>query len=138
VLQEQSRNGAWRTLRHVDGRSVVSVEPHASTAFRLRIAGASGTGVSVAVRPQLRVEVLGRHLLGGELLPRTAGPVEVWRRERGVWRVVSHPRVLRSGKFRAQFRLRATVYRITAGGGAFAPVVRRLVVTRRMLATLRH
>jgi hypothetical protein len=33
-------------------------------------------------------------------------------------------------------RLRATVYRITAGDGAFAPVVRRLVVTRRMLAAM--
>jgi len=35
-------------------------------------------------------------------------------------------------------RLRATVYRITAGDGAFAPVRRRLVITRRMLAAMNH
>jgi hypothetical protein len=58
----------------------------------------------------------------------------VWRREGGVWRVVSRPRILPSGEFRTPLRLRATVYRITAGDGAFAPVQRRLVVTRSMLS----
>jgi stage II sporulation protein D len=137
LLQEQSADGSWRALRHVDGSTVLSVEPHASTAFRLRIAGAVGTTVGVAVRPLLRVEPLGPHLLGGDVFPRTAGPVAVWRREHGVWHVVSRPRILRSGNFRSSLRLRPAVYRITAGDGAFAPAVRRLVVTRRTLATLR-
>lgn len=136
VLQEQRRDGIWQTLRHVHGRSVLSVDPRASTAFRLRIPGASGTDVDVAVRPQLRVEALGPHLLGGEVLPRIAGPVEVWRHERGAWRVVAHPWILPSGQFRTRLRLRPTVYRITAGDGAFAPALRRLVVTRRMLSSL--
>jgi SpoIID/LytB domain protein len=137
VLQEESPDGIWRTLHHVHGRSVFSVVPRASTAFRLRIAGASGAGVGVAVRPQLFVAPLGPHVLGGALVPRTAGPVEVWRRERGVWHVVSRPHVLRSGKFQALLRLRPTLYRITAGDGAYAPALRRLVITRRMLATLK-
>jgi len=136
VLQQQSPDGFWRTLRHVHGGSVLSLEPRASTAFRLRIPGASGTDVDVAVRPQLRVEALGPHLLGGEVLPRAAGPVEVWRHERGAWRVVAHPRILPSGQFRTRLLLRPTVYRITAGDGGFAPALRRLVVTRRMLSTL--
>jgi len=137
VLQEQSTDGIWRTLRHVRGRSVLSFEPRASTAFRLHIAGASGAGVGVAVRPQLHVEPLGPRLLGGEVLPRAAGPVEVWRLERGAWRVVSRPRILPSGKFQTRLRLRPTVYRVTTGDGAFAPVLRRLVVTRSMLSSLR-
>jgi stage II sporulation protein D len=136
TLQEQSPNGVWRTLHHVQGRGVFSVEPRTSTAFRLRIAGASGASVAVAVRPQLRVAPLGPHLLGGEVLPRVAGPVKVWRRERGVWRVVSRPHVLRSGKFRTPLLLRPAFYRITAGDGAFAPALRRFVITRRMLASM--
>ncbi len=135
LLQQQSPDGFWRTLRHVPHRSVLSLEPRASTAFRLRVAGASGAGVDVAVRPQLRVEALGPHLLGGQVLPRTAGPVEVSRLERGIWHVVAHPRLRRDGIFRTPLRLRATVYRITAGGGAFAPVLRRLVVTHGLLAS---
>jgi hypothetical protein len=137
VLQEQSPGGAWRGLRHIHGRAVLSFEPRASTAFRLRIAGASGASVDIGVRPQLRVEPLGPRLLGGELLPRAAGPVKVWRLEHGVWHLVARPRLLPSGTFRTPLRLRPTVYRITAGDGAFAPVLRRLVVTRTMLKSLR-
>jgi len=137
VLQEQRPDGIWRTLRHVHGGSVLSLEPRASTAFRLRIPGANGTAVDVGVLPQLRVEAVGPHLLGGHVVPRDAGPVEVWRHERGVWRVVSRPRILSSGTFQTRLRLRATVYRVTAGDGAFAPVRRRLVITRRMLSALR-
>ncbi len=136
VFQEQSADGSWRTLHHVVGKSVFMVEPHASTAFRLRIAGASGASVGVAVRPQLHVKPLGPHTLGGELFPRIAGPVAVWRRVRGVWRVVSRPHVLRDGKFRSLLHLRPAVYRITAGDGAFAPALRRIVITRRLLSNL--
>jgi hypothetical protein len=136
VLQQQSPDGIWRTLRHVHGRSVLSFEPLTSTAFRLHVPGASGAGVAVGVRPQLHVAPLGPHLLGGEVLPRAAGPVQVWRLQRGVWRVVSRPRVLPSGKFQTRLRLRATAYRITAGDGAFAQTQRRLVVTPSMLSSL--
>jgi stage II sporulation protein D len=136
ILQEESPDGVWRTLHWVGSKSVFMVEPHASTAFRLRIAGASGASVGVAVRPQLHVKPLAPNVLSGELWPETAGPVAVWRRERGVWRVVSRPHVLRSGTFRSSLRLRPVVYRITAGDGAFAPTLRRLVVTRRMLSIL--
>jgi stage II sporulation protein D len=136
LLQEQSPNGDWRALRHVDGKTVLTLEPHASTAFRLRIAGAIGTGVGVAVRPQLSAELLGPHALGGDVVPRTAGPVAVWRRVHGVWRVISRPHILQNGKFRSALRLRPAVYRVTAGDGQFAPVERRIVVTRRMLASL--
>jgi stage II sporulation protein D len=136
VLQQQSPNGAWRTVRHIHGSSVLSLEPHTSTAFRVHIRGASGASVRVGVRPQLRVGALGPRLLGGEVLPRIAGPVEVSRLVRGVWRVVAHPRILSNGTFRTPLRLRPTVYRITAGDGAFAPAERRLVITRSMLSTL--
>jgi hypothetical protein len=138
VLQEQRPDGVWRTLRHVRGTAVVSAEPRENTAFRLRIPGASGASVDVAVRPQLRVEALGPHTLGGEVLPHVAGPVEVWRHVRGAWRIVSRPRVRPDGTFRTLLRLRPTVYRITAGDGPFAPVLRRLVVTRSMLAALKR
>jgi stage II sporulation protein D len=136
VLQQQSPDGVWRTLRPVHGRAVLSLEPHASTAFRMHIAGASGAGVDVGVRPQLRVEALGRRLLGGEVLPRIAGPVEVSRLVHGVWRVVAHPRILSNGTFRTPLPLRPTVYRITAGDGVFAPAERRLVITRSALSAL--
>ena len=136
LLQELSADGVWHTVQPVHDKAVLSVAPRVSTAFRLHVTGASGESVSVGVRPELRVEPLGRRLLGGEVLPRTAGPVQVWRRVGGVWKIVAHPRILPSGKFRTPLRLRPTVYRITAGDGAFAPVSRRLVITRRMLATM--
>jgi hypothetical protein len=63
----------------------------------------------------------------------------VWRLERGAWRVVSRPRLLANGDFRTPLRLRATVYRITAGGGGVLTTgLMRLVVTRHLLATLRR
>jgi len=136
VLQQQSRDGFWRTVQHVDGKSVFSVTPEASTAFRLRMPGASGAAVNVGVRPQLHVAPLSPTVLGGEVFPSTAGAVEVLRRDRGVWRVVAHPRVLPDGTFRTRLRLRPSVYRITAGNGDFAPTLRQLVVTRGMLLNL--
>ena len=136
VLQQRSPGGAWRTVKRVHGRARLSVEPRASTAFRLRLPGVSGSGVDVAVAPELRVRPAGPRLLAGELLPRTAGPIRVWRLERGKWQVVARPRILGNGSFRTPLRLRPTVYRITAGDGAYAPVLRRLVVTRRMLSAM--
>jgi stage II sporulation protein D len=136
VLQEQSRDGAWRTVEHVDGRTVFSVTPRASTAFRLRIAGATGAAVSVGVRPQLHVAPLAPNVLAGEVFPSTAGHVEVWRRDRGVWRIVARPHVLSSGKFLSRLRLHAAVYRVTAGDREFAPALQRLVITRGLLSSL--
>jgi stage II sporulation protein D len=135
VLQEERSNGAWRTLSRVQGRATISVEPLARTAFRLRIPGVSGDAVGVAVRPQLRVRAVGPRLLAGAVLPRRAGPVAVWRLQRGAWKVVSRPKLLPDGSFRTPLRLRAATYRITAGAGAFAPAQKQLVVTRRMLAS---
>lgn len=139
VLQERTADGRWRTVGHVRRPTALTVVPRASTAFRLRVPGATGTSVEVTVAPRLRAQALGRRLLAGKLLPRTAGPVQVWRVERGIWRVVSRPHLLRDGAFRTPLRLRPTVYRITAGGdGAFAPSLTRLVVTKHLLETLRR
>ncbi len=136
VLEQERANGAWQTVSHVHGSATVSVSPLATTAFRLRIPGVSGDPVSVAVRPQISVHASGPRLLTGDVLPSRAGPVEVWRLERGAWHVVSRPKLLQNGTFRTPLRLRAATYRITAGTGAFAPAQKRLVVTRSMLAGL--
>lgn len=136
VLQELRADGVWHTLQHVHGTLTRSFEPQASTAFRLRMPGVSGDVVSVAVRPQLRVQALGRHVLGGQVLPRGAGPVLVYRVVHGTWRIVARPHVTSDGSFRTPLRLRPTVYRVTAGEGSFAPVLRRLVVKRSMLADM--
>jgi stage II sporulation protein D len=139
VLQQRSGDGPWRTVRRVRRPTVLSLVPRVDTSFRLGIPGARGASVDVGVVPRLTAQALGRRLLGGKLLPRAAGPVRVWRLERGVWRVVSHPRLSPDGAFRTPLRLRATTYRITAGGdGVFAPALSRLVVTRQLLATFRR
>jgi stage II sporulation protein D len=134
LLLQRNGAGAWRTLRQITGPAQVRVEPHANVAFRLVLPGTSGTSVSVAVTPRLRVEALGPRLLGGEVLPRPDGSVEVWRRERGQWRVVAHPILDSHGKFRTPLPLRPVDYRITVAPGAtLAGVQTRLHVTRRML-----
>jgi stage II sporulation protein D len=136
VLQQQRSNGAWRTVQHVDERTVFSVTPRASTAFRLRVAGASGAAVAVAVRPRLHVAPLAPNVLEGDVFPSTAGHVEVWRRERGVWHLVARPHVLTSGRFVSRLRLHAAVYRVTAGDSEFAPALQRLIITRGLLSSL--
>ena len=139
VLAQRAGDGSWRTMGHVGHGLALSVVPRAGSTFRLALPGTSGTTVAVAVTPLLRVEALGPHLLGGEVQPHAAGPVEVWRLERGAWKLVSRPRLLPNGEFRTPLRLRPTLYRITAGGdGALAPTLRRLRVTRSLLASLRH
>jgi stage II sporulation protein D len=139
LLLQRTGTGAWRTLRQITAPAQVRVEPHANVAFRLVLPGTSGTSVSVAVTPRLRVEALGPRLLGGEVLPRPDGSVEVWRRERGQWRVVAHPILDSHGKFRTPLPLRPVDYRITVAAGArLAGVQTRLHVTRRMLLSLRQ
>ena len=138
LLLQRIGTGAWTTLRQVTGPAQVRMQPHANVAYRLALPGASGTSVSVAVAPRLSVEALGPRLLAGEVLPRPDGSVEVWRRERGEWRVVAHPILDSRGKFRTPLPLRPVDYRITVAAGVrLAGVQTRLHVTRRMLATLR-
>jgi len=131
--------GVWRTLKEVTGPTQLRVQPHANVAYRLVLPGTSGTSVSVAVAPRLRVQALGPRLLAGEVLPRPDGSVEVWRRERGRWRVVAHPILDSRGKFRTPLPLRPVDYRITVAAGVrLAAVQTRLHVTRRMLSSLSH
>jgi stage II sporulation protein D len=138
LLLQRIGTGAWRTLRQVTGPAQVRMQPHANIAYRLVLPGTSGTSVSVAVAPRLKVEALGPRLLAGEVLPRPEGSVEVWRRERGEWRVVAHPILDSKGKFRTPLPLRPVDYKITVAAGVrLAGVQTRLHVTRRMLAGLR-
>ena len=138
LLLQRIGTGVWRTIRQVTGPAQVRVQPHANVAYRLVLPGTSGTSVSVDVAPRLQVEALSSRLLAGEVLPRPDGSVEVWRRERGRWRVVAHPILDSHGKFRTPLPLRPVDYRITVAGGVrLAGVQTRLHVTRRMLAGLR-
>lgn len=139
LLLQRLGTGVWRTLKEVTGPTQLRVQPHANVAYRLVLPGTSGTSVSVAVAPRLRVQALGPRLLAGEVLPRPDGSVEVWRRERGRWRVVAHPILDSRGKFRTPLPLRPVDYRITvAAGVSLAAVQTRLHVTRRMLSSLSH
>jgi stage II sporulation protein D len=138
VLQERRGAGFWRTIRQVTRPAQLRIQPQANTSFRLMLPGTTGTSVSVAVAPRLQVEALGPRLLGGEVLPRPGAPVEVWRRERGAWKVVARPILDAHGKFRTPLPLRPVDYRITvAADGRLAGAQTRLHVTRRMLASLR-
>ena len=138
LLLQRLGTGVWRTLKEVTGPTQLRVQPHANVAYRLVLPGTSGTSVSVAVAPRLRVQALGPRLLAGEVLPRPDGSVEVWRRERGRWRVVAHPILDSRGKFRTPLPLRPVDYRITVAAGVrLAAVQTRLHVTRRMLSSLR-
>jgi stage II sporulation protein D len=139
LLLQRTATGPWQTLRKVTGPAQLQVQPRANVAFRLVLPGTSGTSLSVDVAPRLRVEALGPRLLGGEVLPRPHAAVEVWRRERGQWRVVAHPIVDSRGKFRTPLPLRPVDYRITvAADGRLAGAQTRLHVTRRMLLSLRQ
>jgi SpoIID/LytB domain protein len=137
VLQQKSGTGGWRTVQQVERPAQLQVEPHANTAFRLSVPGTAGTSVAVAVVPRVRVQALGPRLLGGGVLPRPDAPVEVWRRERGQWKVVAHPILDSHGKFRTPLPLRPVDYKITvAADGRLAAAQTWLHVTRRLLATL--
>ena len=138
VLQERSADGVWRSLRAVGRPIRLQLQPHASTSFRLVSPGTNGTPVSVAVAPRLQVQPLSPRLLGGEVLPRPDGPVKVWRREYGHWRVVAHPILDSQGKFRTPLPLRPVEYRITVAAGKLAGAQTSLHLTRRLLQSLRQ
>jgi stage II sporulation protein D len=137
VLQQKSGTGAWRTVSQLTRPAQLRLEPHANTAFRLALPGTSGTSVSVDVAPRVQVQALGPRLLGGKVLPRPDAPVQVWRRERGQWRVVAHPILDAHGAFRTPLPLRPVDYRITvAADDRLASAQTWLHVTRRMLLGL--
>jgi SpoIID/LytB domain protein len=136
LLQERSVTGAWRTVQQVAHPAQLRVEPHASTAFRLLAPGTSGTSVSVAVAPRVQVQALSPRVLAGEVSPRPDASVAVWRLVRGRWRVVAHPVLDSSGKFRTPLPLRPVDYRITVAAGRLAAVQTSLHLTRRMLSSL--
>jgi stage II sporulation protein D len=139
VLQERTGAGFWRTVRQVTRPTELRILPRANTSFRLMLPGTTGTLATIAVAPRMQVQALGPRLLGGEVSPRPDGAVEVWRQERGQWRVVAHPILDAHGKFRTPLSLRPVDYRITvAADGRLAGAQTRLHVTRRMLASLRQ
>ena len=115
----------------------MSLPLRASTSFRLLLPGTTGTSVGVAVAPRLQVQALSARLLGGKVSPRPSAPVEVWRKERGQWRVVAHPIVGENGEFRTPLPLRPVDYKVTvAADGRLASALTWLHVTRRLLSTL--
>jgi stage II sporulation protein D len=133
VLQERSLSGAWRTVREVAHPAQLRLEPHASTSFRLFAPGTSGTSVSVAVAPRVQVQAAGPRVLAGQVSPRPDASVAVWRLIEGHWRVVAHPILDSTGKFRTPLLLRPVEYRITVAAGRLAATQRSLHLTRRML-----
>ena len=138
LLLEKSPTGVWRTIRQVKHPAQVSVQPHASTAFRLVVPGTRGTSVSVSVAPRLQVQALTPRLISGEVSPRPDGSVAISRLVRGRWRVVAHPILDSSGKFRTPLPLRPVQYRVTVAAGRLAAAETSLHVTRRLLDTLRR
>jgi hypothetical protein len=138
VLQQRSADGAWRTLQRVRHPAQLRLQPRASTVFRLLAPGTSGTSVSVAVAPRLRVQALGPRLIAGEVSPRPDGSVQVWRQVSGRWRVVAHPILDSQGRFRTPLPLRPVNYRITVAPGRLAAAQTSLHVTRRLLQSLRQ
>jgi hypothetical protein len=143
VLEQQSADGWWRRVRNVErGAAQVRLQPRANTSFRLLLRGgkpAGATSVDVAVAPQLRVRLAGPRLLAGRVFPRTTGPITVWRRERGAWKLVSRPRLSLSGDFHAPMRLHPGRYKVAVGaGGTLTSTYTQLQVTRGLLGTLRR
>jgi stage II sporulation protein D len=136
LLEQQSPSGAWRTIRQLSGPAELHLQPEASTAFRLVAPGTSGTSVSVAVAPRVQVQALSRQLLAGTVSPRPDASVAVWRLVRGHWRVVAHPILDSTGKFRTPLPLRPVEYRITVAAGRLAATQTSLHLTRRMLQSL--
>jgi stage II sporulation protein D len=137
LLQQRSTDGVWRTVQHVTHPAQLHLQPRVSTAFRLLAPGTSGTSLSVAVAPRLRVQALSPRLLGGEVSPRPDASVAVWRLVRGKWRVVAHPVLDSQGRFRTPLPLRPVDYRITVAPGRLAAARTSLHVTRQLLQSLR-
>ncbi len=137
VLQQRSSDGAWRAIRNIRHPAQLGFQPRASTAFRLVAPGTNGTAVSVAVAPHVQMHAQGPRVLTGEVSPRPDASVAVWRLVRGQWRVVAHPILDSTGRFRTPLPLRPVEYRITVAAGKLAAAQTSLHVTRRLLQSLR-
>jgi stage II sporulation protein D len=136
VLQERIANGAWHAVRNVPQPTRLQFQPRASTAFRLVAPGTTGTAVSVAVAPRVQVRAQSRRVLTGQVSPQPDASVEVSRLVRGQWRVVAHPVLDSTGRFRTPLRLLPVDYRITVAAGRLASVQTSLHLTRRLLQAL--
>jgi hypothetical protein len=138
-LQRRIGAGAWKTLKLVGGAGHVTVEPQGQTLYRLSASGVTGPVVGVAVAPRLRVTAAGTELLTGTVTPLSRGPVTVWLKAAGGWKVVAHPQIDPTGRFSTQLRLRPGGYRVTvAGDGRYAAATARVHVTARLLSSLSH
>jgi hypothetical protein len=136
-LEQQTANGVWEIVRQVAGPAQVQLQPRASTAFRLVAPGTNGTSVSVAVAPRVQVQALSPRVIAGEVSPSPDAAVTVSRLVRGRWRVVAHPILDSSGKFKTPLPLRPVDYRVTVAAGKLAGTQTSLHVTRRLLQSLR-
>jgi stage II sporulation protein D len=136
LLLQKSPTGVWRTIRAVKHPEQVSVQPRASTAFRLIVPGTRGMSLSVSVAPRLQVQALSPRLIGGQISPRPDAKVAVSRLVRGRWRVVAHPILNSDGAFRTPLPLRPVNYRITVAAGRLAAAQTSLHVTRQLLHNL--
>jgi hypothetical protein len=137
LLQQRSLDGVWRTVQQVERPAQLSIQPHASTAFRLLAPGTNGTAVSVAVAPRVQVQALSPRVLAGEVSPRPDASVAISRLVAGRWRVVAHPILDANGKFRTPLPLRPVEYRLTVAAGRLAATQTSLHLTRRLLSALR-
>src|SRR5207249_11151222 len=106
-------------------------------AVRVGARGTNGASVAVAVAPRVQVRAQRPRLLAGEVSPRPDAAVAVWRLVRGRWRVVAHPILDATGRFRTPLQLRPVEYRITVAAGKLAATSTSLHVTRRLLQGLR-
>ncbi|HEY2310082.1 MAG TPA: SpoIID/LytB domain-containing protein [Gaiellaceae bacterium] len=136
-LEEQTANGVWEIVRQVSGPAQVQLQPHASTAFRLVAPGTNGASASVAVAPRVQVQALSPRVIAGEISPSPDAAVTVSRLVGGQWRVVAHPILDSSGKFRTPLPLRPVDYRVSVAAGKLAGAQTSLHVTRRLLQSLR-
>ena len=136
-LEEQTANGIWQIVRPISGAAEVQVQPHASTAFRLVAPGTNGATASVAVAPRVQVQALSPRVIAGEVSPSPDAAVTVSRLVRGQWRVVAHPILDSTGKFKTPLPLRPVDYRVTVAAGKLAGTQTSLHVTRQLLQSLR-
>jgi stage II sporulation protein D len=136
VLQERSTSGAWHAVRNVPQSTKLQFQPRASIAFRLVAPGTTGTAVSVAVAPRVQVRAQSRRVLTGQVSPRPDASVQVSRLVGGQWRVVAHPVLDSTGRFRTPLKLLPVDYRITVAAGRLASVQTSLHLTRRQLQAL--
>jgi stage II sporulation protein D len=137
MLEQQSPDGAWQTIRRLGEPAQLTLQPHASTTFRLVVPGTKGASVSVDVAPRVQVHALSPRVIAGAISPSPDAAVTVSRLVRGQWRVVAHPILDSSGEFRTPLPLRPVEYRVSVAAGKLAAAQTSIHVTRRLLRSLR-